>query len=119
MTSEGGWVRRGLIQTFVPPPKTKRARVAKCGTVSGYVKHKRNGEMACPACADASRDYQRKRRGIVIKPLKPHGTYAAWSRHYAAGTTPCQPCIDAEREYQREAKKRRRRELKLLSEEAA
>lgn len=109
-------MQRGLIQKYIPAPK--RRRVAKCGTVSGYARHHRLGETPCVECADASRDYQRKRRGIVIQPLKPCGTYAAWSRHYAAGTTPCQPCIDAEREYQREAKRRRRAELKAEREAA-
>lgn len=116
MNGDGGWERDGLVWKFVPAPKPKR--VAKCGTVSGYARHHRLGETPCVECANASRDYQRERRGIVIKPLKPHGTYAAWTRHYNAGTTPCQPCIDAERAYQREAKRRRRRELREQQEAA-
>jgi hypothetical protein len=33
-------------------------RVAKCGTRSGYNKHRRNGEDACAACKKANSKYQ-------------------------------------------------------------
>ncbi|MGW2367143.1 WhiB family transcriptional regulator [Streptomyces sp. NPDC001667] len=35
------------------PPQPKR-RVAKCGTRSGYLRHRRNDEVACDACRAAN-----------------------------------------------------------------
>lgn len=104
----GEWVTTTAgVRRHIPGPPSR------CGTVTGYNKHLRNGERACPECADASRNYARARRGIVtIQALKPHGTHAAYMRHYSARTTPCDACVDAERKYQREAKRRRRAELR-------
>lgn len=35
-----------------------RAKVAECGTVSGYTKHSRSGTQPCAACVAAWNDYQ-------------------------------------------------------------
>lgn len=35
---------------------------AQCGTRSGYVSHRNRGETACPACAQAQRDYDNARK---------------------------------------------------------
>lgn len=94
---------KGGIVRWVKAPKSN------CGTNSGYTRHIYKGERPCFECAEASRIYQRKRRGVTeIQPLKPHGTYAAWTRHYNEGSTPCDPCIEAQRAYQRESKARQR-----------
>lgn len=103
----------GIVRWVAAEPKRRKV---KCGTVSGYTSHIRKGERPCFECAEASRIYQRKRRGVTeVRALKPHGTYAAFTRHYSEGSTPCDPCIDAQRAYQREAKARRRAAKKTPS----
>lgn len=103
---------KGGITRWIEPPKPEpkpRPSKARCGTISGYTSHIRRGERPCFDCAEASRTYQRKRRGVTkVRELKPHGTYAAYTRHYAAGSPPCGPCIEANRIYQREARARQR-----------
>ena len=51
------------------PPRKKRryttANPAECGTRSGYAKHRRNGEQACPACLHAESHRMRDRRKVA------------------------------------------------------
>jgi hypothetical protein len=42
---------------------TKR-ELMPCGTVAAYRRHKTRNEMACPACTEAMRDYDRTRKAL-------------------------------------------------------
>jgi hypothetical protein len=44
-----------------PKPKKKR-EPAKCGTRSGYLRHRKNGEEACAACRQANTDADNRLR---------------------------------------------------------
>lgn len=56
---------KGGVVRWVPSKPAPKPTRAKCGTVSGYSAHRRRNEPACIDCANASRDYARKRRGIA------------------------------------------------------
>mgnify|MGYP001573058000 CR=1 FL=1 len=43
---------------------------ARCGTVSGWGRHRDNGEKPCDACARAKSDYDARRREIPEQQLK-------------------------------------------------
>lgn len=62
--------RSEIAKTNAPAtPKKKRryttANPAECGTRSGYAKHRRNGEQACPACLHAESHRVRDRRKVA------------------------------------------------------
>lgn len=39
-----------------------RLAVARCGTTSGYQRHRRDGEKPCDACTKATAEYDARRR---------------------------------------------------------
>lgn len=98
------WKKRqaaGLVQA---KPVRSKAQVAKCGTVTGYKRHRANGEAACKSCREANAAYERDRagrspdaRGRMRANLRPCGTMAAYQRHKRAGEEPCGPCKEAKR----------------------
>lgn len=45
-------------------------RVARCGTPSGWTKHKRRNEQPCDACALARKEYDKRQKGIPINTQK-------------------------------------------------
>lgn len=66
---------------------------AKCGTRSGYNRHRYRGEKVCGACmkanALASRQYRERRRPVPLDPWDPrHGTINGYSNHACH----CGPC---------------------------
>jgi WhiB family redox-sensing transcriptional regulator len=52
------------IATYVRQRVPHRAVSARCGTRSGYQRHTDRREIACDACVEAERDYQRRRRSM-------------------------------------------------------
>ena len=50
------------VKLGLPAERLRRAATAKCGTRSGYNRHRLNGESACQACKDAASAYERTRR---------------------------------------------------------
>lgn len=73
---------------------------ARCGTDSGYDRHKRNGTRPCVACCDAHAAYQREwaaRPRHAATPRRPCGTVAAYQRHRNHGERPCGACREAKR----------------------
>lgn len=63
---------RPVITDQEPAPKRPRARVAACGTVSGYGRHRRLDETPCDACKQAIRDRDKARReSRITNPRKP------------------------------------------------
>lgn len=90
------------------PPKPPR-QLAKCGTYSGYSKHRRLKEQACEECHVAAQQYRRdymaryrtdgrepprKRRSVC-------GTTGGWSRHKRLHEKACRACLDAKNAYWR------------------
>lgn len=84
-----------------PKPKPLRAssgkfagprEPAKCGTHSGYKKHRLAGEPSCEPCREASATYARER--YVPRPRKiiPCGTESGRSKHIRAKEPVCEPC---------------------------
>lgn len=51
-------------------PGVKRNRPARCGTTSGYQRHRRLGEVPCRECTDAHSDYSYDRTHPVADPDK-------------------------------------------------
>lgn len=85
-----------------------------CGTINGYQRHRRHGELACDECKKAAADYERTRYVKVgtstrRKPLAEHGTTARYRMHIKDGEKACEPCRDAWREYRRAWEKTRPR----------
>lgn len=86
-----------------PKPKPKPLRAssgkftgprepAKCGTNSGYKKHRGAGEPSCEPCKEAAATYARER--YVTRPRKiiPCGTESGRSKHVRANEPVCEPC---------------------------
>lgn len=101
-----------------PPPRTPQARgprvslvkrrerpVARCGTPSGYARHRTRNEPACRACLEAVAADQRERRARrreqltgsrEIRPsAAPCGTPSGYKRHRKRGELPCPECLAA------------------------
>jgi hypothetical protein len=85
-----------------------------CGTMTGYRRHLRNGQEACPDCKDAKRVQSRKEYALY-RDKKPNpkvvhtdvcGTDAGYRRHQYHNTTPCRPCKEAHNEYHRNRRAR-------------
>ena len=56
-------IRRQLIDAgVIAPAACDPTRPTACGTRSGYITHRRNGEDACQECKDANTEYQAIRR---------------------------------------------------------
>lgn len=101
-----------------PPVKRRRLRGAeiKCGSLSGYFKHRRVPEKACRECLDAYNEHNRltkeaKKKGEpqptpAARELAPHGTPAAYKRHMRAKEPACEPCSEAQKESMREYRDR-------------
>lgn len=91
-----------------PDKERKIARVATCGTRSGYDRHQRNGEKACDPCRlavnAAKREYEQRRKGRppVVRERPPCGTWQGRKAHRWRKEEPCEPCVMADRAYQRE-----------------
>lgn len=83
-------------------------KLAPCGTVGGYGRHKWRGEPVCEPCQIAWRDYHRDRRAAGYTPpedkreLAACGTYAAAQRHKKHDEALCGPCEQAVRNYKAE-----------------
>jgi len=74
-------------------------RPARCGTDTGYQRHRRQHTRPCPACCEAHAAYQRLWRARSRRPrvLEPCGTVAAWRRHHRNGERACAACREAKR----------------------
>lgn len=93
-----------------PPVQIKRRTPqerdrAKCGTISGYMVHRRKGEPPCEACMAAKREYERQRRadeavGRKRAKVAQCGTPSGYQRHRALGEQTCDLCKKAVAEYQ-------------------
>lgn len=84
-----------------PKPKPKRAssgkftsarEPAKCGTNSGYKKHRVAGETSCGPCMEAAAAYARERYVPRPKKVIPCGTEGGRSRHIRESEPVCEPC---------------------------
>lgn len=75
-------------------------KVAKCGTLSGYARHRRLQELACAGCMEASRANSaaiRRARGVAARPpsVVKCGTRAGYTKHLRNDEPTCRPCKDA------------------------
>lgn len=65
--TDGDWVPKGGVVVWQPWPE-KRARVAKCGTDSGYYRHlRRTGTPACGPCKAAHSRAEMERQARAQK----------------------------------------------------
>lgn len=114
--------------------KRKRAKIAECGTVSGYMRHLRLGEKACEACNKANNEYRlafyhKDKPKSLRKPQTPlegfacikrtthfprgrKGKNAGYMAHWLAGEKPCEACAIAHSRWNKEEKKKRERRYK-------
>lgn len=66
---------------------------SKCGTQSGYSKHRRRKEEACKPCKRAQAEYMRERRA---RPRENRcGTMQGYKEHLKARENPCSKCLQA------------------------
>ena len=94
----------GADTGIVAVQRAKRTH-ANCGTISGYQRHRRAGEVVCRACQEAWRDYNRAKR--AAEPSKPKrvskcGTISGYQKHRDLGEPTCDACKEARRTYQRD-----------------
>lgn len=85
--------------------KRQARPAARCGTPSGYARHRARNEPSCRACLDAVSADQRERRALrreqltVSREIKPSaapcGTPGGYKRHRKRGEPPCPECLDA------------------------
>jgi len=54
--------RRALWPADMPARRRQRADAAPCGTESGYTRHRRWGQAACPSCLAAATRASQARR---------------------------------------------------------
>ena len=67
-------------------------RLAECGTVTAWKRHRRNGED----CAECSAAAEARRTARV-----PCGTIGGYQRHHRRNEHPCEPCRVAAKDHQR------------------
>ena len=89
--------------THVPTPSPP----AKCGTVNGRAKHRRDGTPICDPCRIAYNAYQRARsskrpRTAQVAGEIVHGTVWGYQQHKARGDADCPPCREAANTKRRE-----------------
>ena len=69
INGDGSWRYHGLWGGLTPDQRRQLERpirhVARCGTTSGYERHREKGEPACSDCRDAKRAYTARRRGAA------------------------------------------------------
>ena len=76
--------------------------MARCGTPSGYDRHRRKGEPTCRPCKDAQAAKTRERYWRLRKPSQPRrdaaqcGTRSGYARHLRTGERACAACRAAE-----------------------
>ena len=91
-------------------------RRARCGTVGGYRRHRRNNEPPCGDCRAAkrreSREYRERRGAKEYLPVQ-CGTWAGYHKHWRDGTDACEECMEAMRHTTRNTHKTRRYWFKL------
>ena len=94
--------QRDDVRRRRPADKSDRERRMPCGTISGYKRHKRDGEPACAACLAASREESRRRRGNYADdtPID-HGTPRGYRQHRNRGIDACDECRKAWAAHQR------------------
>lgn len=66
----------------------------QCGTRSGYVTHRRLGQVPCDDCTEANRDYQndyKARHGNRTRHIE-CGTHAGYRAHLRRDEPACEPC---------------------------
>ena len=87
-------------------PRRRRWSKARCGTVGGWYRHRRNYQEPCGQCWDVYRAHRReketqRRRRLGQKPFRAArcGTTGGYQRHRDRGETTCQPCRDAHAAY--------------------
>jgi hypothetical protein len=83
---------RGKVRDVVP------ITAAKCGTNSGYTRHRQLNTPKCQPCKDAHATYERARRR---KPVMRNqcATYPGYMRHKRAGEAACDLCRAAYARY--------------------
>lgn len=86
-------------------PPRQRVR-AECGTMGGYMRHRRAGEEICEACYRAKREYDRKMRAERADGRERKrrveaicGTPSGYAKHYRLGEKPCDECRKTMAEY--------------------
>lgn len=82
--------------------RKKSALASACGTMTGYRRHRRNGEDACPECTTAARaewfaqdEARRQAKGAPRATRRTKaacGTRSGYMRHRRLGETACGPC---------------------------
>ena len=60
-----------------------REPVARCGTVSGFNKHKREGVRPCPACVAVKQEYDKRWNGQPERVKKSRASARAQGRAYS------------------------------------
>jgi hypothetical protein len=63
-----------------------------CGTRAAYMRHLKDDEQPCDACARANFDYHRAREGRSSRPQTEHGTTRGYRQHRRLGTKTCKDC---------------------------
>ena len=97
-----GYVYRGSdfdVRTPAREPAVRTYSNAVCGTRSGYMKHRANGEDPCPDCLDANasynRDYRERVKARLIKKgwtAAKCGTVPGYRAHDRHAVPLCDPC---------------------------
>jgi hypothetical protein len=98
---------RFVLQHGEPKPRRRRKRparkrvvaprkLAECGTVSAYDRHKRRGEPIDPACAAARSARSRSKRVPATQERPECGTRSGFLWHTAHHEIPCEPCTRAD-----------------------
>lgn len=107
-----------LLSLGLEPSSGTRAPYggARCGTRSGYERHRNRREEPCDQCRAANTEYKRRRKAAPKDPtaMPPinHGTEPGYRQHEYRGERPCEECRQAYRAvrtpYQRELRRRQR-----------
>lgn len=105
----GQWPDRELYPEGQKPPKKRgRPRTAKCGTASGYQRHRLDHTVPCEDCTAAVRDYARARKGYKARKPVQCGTTSGYVRHLSRKEIACEACLEAKRNYERDRAQRKR-----------
>lgn len=75
---------------------TGARRLAPCGTVAAYDRHRRRGEPADAACTAAKRARNKSHRPVAV-PAAVCGTRSGFLNHVARHEVPCEACTHADR----------------------
>jgi hypothetical protein len=102
-------------EPLVVKPGSPKVR-AQCGTISGYIRHRRQGEEKCDACRAAwsmynsNKNWERRKAPEDLKHRKVAecGTSSGYTAHYNRKEPPCDACRAARAVYQATRKQQKK-----------